>query len=93
VAAIPGGSLEARWAGGTPPYRFDIKKTSSGTVIVSLRDLAAGRSSVPFASLTPGLEYEIIVTDASRYYAFAPAVDPDTRVYLRQMIWTHFFLD
>ncbi len=93
VASSPGGNLEVRWTGGTPPYRFDIKKTSPGDPIVILRDLAVGRASVPFASLTPGLEYVIIITDANRYYAFAPAVDPATRVYLRQMIWVHFFLD
>jgi hypothetical protein len=93
VAPVAGGSLEIRWTGGTPPYRFDLKKTSSGASIVSLRDLPAGSASVPFASLTPGLDYVITISDALRFYVFAPAVDPDSHVYLRQIIWSHFFLD
>ena len=94
VASSPGGNLEVRWTGGIPPYRMDIMKAAQGSaVIVSLRDLPSGRADIPFASLTPGVEYKFIINDASLYYAFAPAVDPATRVYLRQIIWTHFFLD
>jgi hypothetical protein len=93
VASAPGGNLEVRWSGGTPPYRLDIKKASPGPVIVILRDLPDGRASIPFASLSPGLEYVITITDANRYYAFAPAVDPAGHLYLRQMLWSRFYLD
>lgn len=93
VASVPGGNLEIRWTGGTPPFKLEINKSSPGSAIINLRDLPSGRASIPFASLTPGQQYTIMVTDAWRFYAFAPAVDPDTRVYLRQIIWNHFFLD
>jgi hypothetical protein len=93
VASAAAGSLEIRWTGGTPPFRFAIRKSSVAGAIVSLRDLPAGSVSIPFSSLTPGQRYTIEVTDALRFYAFTPEVDPHTSLYLRQIIWSHFYLD